>query len=711
MSFLSRCTVSTALVFCFLGMALSANSQSLPTTPKRPIIDAYQSVTVSDDYRWLEDPKNPEVKAWSAAQNRLTRSYLDQLPQRVPIERQLKALLKSSVNFSDVAYRKGVLFALKAQPPKQQPFLVTFDPDGKLSSEHVLVDPNVLDAKSTTTIDFFVPSLEGRYVAVSLSKNGSEDGSVSIWEVKTGRRLSDVLAHVSYPTAGGSIAWKKDSTGFWYTRYPQGSERPKEDANFYQQVYFHKLGTQSDQDTYAIGKDFPRIAETVLTSTDDGQYVLAEVENGDGGEYAHYLLGPDGQWKQVTRFEDGITQAVLAPDGELWLLARKDALRGRVLRLAPGETDLLKAKQVVAESGVAIEKILPTVNRLYVVDILGGPSQVRIFDHEGQAKGQLPIPAISAVNRVVPLEGDDILWQGQSFLTPAAWYRYNAQSAKVTLTPLRRTSPARFDDIEVVRAFATSKDGTRVPLNILRRKGTRKYSNNPTILYGYGGYGISMTPAFSVWRRVWFDRGGVYVVANLRGGGEYGEDWHKAGNLTRKQNVFDDFTAAAEYLIKAGYTNSKRLAIWGGSNGGLLMGASFTQHPELFKAVISDVGDYDMLRVELDPNGAFNITEFGTVQDPAQFKALYAYSPYHHVIDKTAYPAVLMLTGENDGRVNPYQSRKMTARLQSATVSGLPVLLRTSADSGHGLGTALDETISQYADSYAFVFSQLGIKR
>jgi prolyl oligopeptidase len=272
------------------------------------------------------------------------------------------------------------------------------------------------------------------------------------------------------------------------------------------------------------------------------------------------------------------------------------------------------------------------------------------------------------------------------------------------------TSPVDYSDIEVVREFATSKDGTKVPVNILYKKGVKRDGKNPTLLYGYGGYSVNLTPSFDSSRRIWFDAGGVGVVANLRGGGEYGETWHKSGNLTHKQNVFDDFIASAEHLIQRGYTSSAKLAIEGGSNGGLLMGAFLTQRPELARAVATHVGIYDMLRVELDPNGQFNVTEFGTVKDPEQFKALYAYSPYHHVRDGTKYPAVLLTTGENDGRVNPAQSRKMAAQLQAATASDAPILFRSTASAGHGIGTALKERIAEQADVLSFLFDQLGME-
>jgi len=296
-----------------------------------------------------------------------------------------------------------------------------------------------------------------------------------------------------------------------------------------------------------------------------------------------------------------------------------------------------------------------------------------------------------------------------TYVTPPAWHRYDPAAKKLAVTALREPATVDFSDVEAVREFAVSKDGTRVPLNIVRRKGTKLDGNNPVLLYGYGGYGISLEPGYDELLRPYLDRGVVYVIANLRGGGEYGEAWHKAGMLTRKQNVFDDFAAASRWLIDNHYTTASRLIIEGGSNGGLLMGAALTQHPELYRAVVSHVGIYDMLRVELQPNGAFNVTEFGTVKDRAQFDALYAYSPYHRVKDGTAYPAVLMMTGDHDGRVNPAHSRKMIARLQAADPHGHPILLRTSAASGHGIGTALSERINEITDDYCFMLKELGV--
>ncbi|MCI0405957.1 MAG: prolyl oligopeptidase family serine peptidase, partial [candidate division Zixibacteria bacterium] len=406
------------------------------------------------------------------------------------------------------------------------------------------------------------------------------------------------------------------------------------------------------------------------------------------GEYAHYLLDPSGKRTQVTRFEDRVTKAALGPDGSLYMLSLKNSLRGKILRLPLDNPVLEKAEVFVPEDAeLVIQSFVPTVGRLYLVDQVGGPSQMRVFDLKGKLLPLVELPPVSSVGQVLRVEGDEVLFSSSTYLTPNAWYRYDPAAGTTERTALFETSPADFSDCEVVREFATSKDGTKVPVNIIRLKGTKLNGKNPTLLTGYGGYGISLRPNFSDSRRVWLEQGGIWVIANLRGGGEYGEAWHLAGNLTKKQNVFDDFAACAQYLIKAGYTSPSKLVIEGGSNGGLLMGAALTQHPDLFAAVVTHVGIYDMLRVELDPNGAFNVTEFGTVKDPEQFKALHAYSPYHHVKDKTAYPAVFLLTGENDGRVNPLHSRKMAARLQAATGSKKPVLLWTSR-SGHGIGSS-----------------------
>jgi prolyl oligopeptidase len=699
--------VVTAAAFTLNDATLAA---SAPDSPQKPVATEYHGVTVEDSYQWLEADDDSQVKAWSDAQNQQTRKYLDSFPDRAAIEKQLQAwYAKTSPNYSSLVSRPGILFAMKFQPPKQQPMLVTLASADDLKSEKVVLDPNVLDTKGTTSIDWFVPSLDGKYLAISLSKGGSEDGTLHFYETATGKALPDTIAHVQYPTAGGSAAWNADGTGVFYTRFPRKGERPDPDLNFYQQIYFHKLGTPETEDKYSIGKEFPRIAEITLAASRDGKYILATVANGDGGDFAHYLLGPHGTWKQITQFSDQIKRARLGRDNALYLLSRADAPRGKVLRLPLDVPELKNAAEIVATGEAVIEQIIPSTDALYVADLLGGPSQIRRFDLNGKNETTISTPQISAVQELLTLEDGSLLFRDVSYTEPATWFHCPNGKTEPVKTALQSTSPVSFADIEVRREFAPSKDGTKIPLNILSRKGMKRDGNNPTLLYAYGGYGISMSPNFDFTRRLWFDRGGVYVVANIRGGGEFGEEWHKAGNLTKKQNVFDDFAAAGEYLIKENYTRPGKLAIQGGSNGGLLMGAMITQHPDSFRAVVSSVGIYDMLRVELAPNGAFNVTEFGTVKNPEQFKALYAYSPYHHVVDGTKYPAVLMMTGANDGRVAPYHSRKMTARLLAANKSENPILLRTSSSAGHGIGTALSERIKQSADIYAFLFSQLGM--
>jgi prolyl oligopeptidase len=732
--------VLRSLAFVCL-IALAALAQTLPAppdTPKRPVTDEYHGITVTDDYRWLENWDDPAVKQWSAAENARTRAYLDHLPARAAIKARLKQLVSdSSASYYDLQFRAGRLFAMKYEPPKQQPMLVVLRDADDPDSAKVVFDPNVASEKGAIAIDFFVPSFGGKYVAVALSRNGSEDADAHVFEVETGRELLDTVPRVNFATAGGSIAWKADGSGFYYTRYPQGNERPPQDANFYQQVYFHKLGTNASDDTYVIGKDFPRIAEIRLHTSDDGRWLLASVGNGDGGQFAHYLMDLDGHWTQLTHFEDGIVSVKFGlndrgGDGTLYLLSRKDAPRGQILRLPLNHLDLAQATVIVPQTPggtdekdrASIESFEPTWGHLYVVDIMGGPSRVRVFGQKNSERGrggppaafepmgEIPLPDISSVGQLISIGGGDVLFHNSTFLEPPAWYHFDAAAGKSTRTALFQKSSVNFDDAEVVRDFATSKDGTRVPIYIIRLKGTKLDGTHPTLLSGYGGYGISTKPGFvGSFARMWLDHGGVEVRASLRGGSEYGEEWHKAGNLTHKQNVFDDFIACAEYLIEQKYTSPAHLAILGGSNGGLLMGAAFTQRPDLFRAVVSYVGIYDMLRVELDPNGAFNVTEFGTVKDPEQFKALYAYSPYHHVKDGTAYPAILMPTGENDHRVNPMQSRKMIARLQAADSSSHPILLRTSSAAGHGtIGASLDERLEQQTDVLSFLFDQLGVE-
>jgi prolyl oligopeptidase len=551
-------------------------------------------------------------------------------------------------------------------------------------------------------------------VAVSLSRAGSEDGDLHFFEVDTGREFGEVIPHVQFPTAGGSAAWTEDGGGIWYTRFP-GSERPESDRHFFQTVWFHRLGTDLSADRPVLTDGLPRVAEIQLNYSPTAKALLVTVANGDGGQYAHYAVEQTGAVRQVARFDDQVEFAAFGPDRSLYLVSEKDAPRRRILKLAPGDYTLAHARVVVPQTADVIatefwgDQALVFAGQTMAVRYLaGGPSRLRFFELNGRPRGEAALPPVAHVSEIEPLE-DDLIYSVETYLTPRTTRRRLPDGRDVE-AGLRMSSPVNFDDMEVTRITATSRDGTNIPVNIIHRKGLALDGSHPTVLYGYGGYGLSETPYFlGPARRLFFDAGGTFAIANIRGGGEFGEEWHAKGSLTRKQNVFDDFIAAAQTLIDRRYTTSTRLAIQGGSNGGLLMGAVLTQRPALFRAVVSTVGIYDMLRVELDPNGEFNTTEFGTVKDPDQFQALYAYSPYHRVRDGVQYPAVLMQTGENDGRVNPMHSRKMTARLQAATESGRPILLATTSDAGHGIGTPLRIRMSQVADQLAFLFDQLGM--
>ena len=424
-----------------------------------------------------------------------------------------------------------------------------------------------------------------------------------------------------------------------------------------------------------------------------------------------------GTWRQFANYDDRIVQALFGKHDDLFLVSLLDAPQGKIEHTTIADLGQKPARTIVAEGKDAIETsffgmptIAATPDRLYVVYQLGGPSEIRAFDHDGMPQPSPEETPVAAFYDLEPLTGNDLLFGSVSYVKPEGRYVFHAESRRTRETALASKSPVNLDDMEVRREFATSRDGTQVPVNILFRKGTQLDGTNPCIATGYGGYGVCITPEYSANRRILLDQGFVIAIANLRGGGEYGEVWHLAGNLTHKQNVFDDFYAVLEHLIERKYTSSEHLAIFGGSNGGLLMGATLVQHPSLAKVVVSFVGIYDMLRTELSPNGEFNITEFGTVKDLADFQAMLAYSPYEHVEQGVRYPAVLMLTGANDPRVEPMQSRKMIARLQAATASPAPILLRTSNDSGHGIGTSLAELIDETVDVYAFLFDELGIK-
>ena len=688
-----------------------------PVAALRPVTHSYHGVDVVDPYQWLENPDDPQVQAWSNGENAHARGVLDSLPNREAIQARVQEILSAPTRrHYALAVRGDRIFAMELRPPHEQPMVVVMPDADHPDDARVLLDPATLDAQGGIAVDWFVPSADGHRIAISLSHGGSERGDVHVYDVDSGEQINEVIEHVNGGTAGGDLAWMPDGSGFFYTRYPRDGEREAVDQDFYQQLYFHRLGTDPSADRYEIGHDFPRIAEIQVQLDAASGRLLLMVQKGDGGEYQVHLRERNGRWKQLSDFADGVVQASFGPANDLYVVSRHDAPRGKVLRVPISRMRLARATVVIPEGENSIvtefwglPMLVATPTRLLITYQLGGPSELRVFDLSGHEQTRPELPPVSAIRQIVPIAGERVLFRSESFVAPPAWMAFDASSLAVTPTALHESSPVDSSTWEVRREFATSADGTRVPLNILMPRGMALDGSAPCVLNGYGGYGVNIEPRFRPLTDLYLSHGVVYVIANLRGGAEFGEAWHAAGSLTKKQNVFDDFTAGLRYLTEHHYTSPARQAIIGGSNGGLLMGATLVQHPELVHAVVSFVGIYDMLRVELSPNGAFNVTEFGSVNDEAQFSALHAYSPYHHVADGTSYPATLFLTGANDPRVEPWHSRKMTARLQAAQGGDAPILLRTSDTSGHGVGTALSEEIAENVDVFSFLFAQLGV--
>jgi prolyl oligopeptidase len=675
---------------------------------RQPVTTTYHGVAVTDDYRWLEDASSEETKMWTKAQHERTMGYLTTLPSYRAIRRRAEEVIGAlATSHAELRYGGGTYFALKHQPPKQQPFLIAVADLDDAASERVIVDPNALDPNGSTTIDWYVPSPDGRLVAVSLSEHGTEDGTLHLFDTASGEVVDVRIPRIT--VMGGSLAWRGNSRAFWYTRFPSPGERGDEDLRFYQEVWFHEIGgTDDGRDLAGVFAD-DRIVENFLSSSPGGRWVLDLAERGDGGEWEVFVRPQDaGDWWMLAGIPDRIVGAVIGRD-EIFLLSRKNAPNGQILRLPLSRAATVgDASVVVPESSFAIEGLAVTDSTLWVLDMDGGLSSVRSFDLDGTPRPGVDLPSVCAIDSIVRLADDEVGYPVETFVSPREWWVVRDGEGVPRRTALIATTPLDFSDIEVRRVFATSDDGTQVPMTLIARTGTLESGPAPTLLAGYGGYGISIKPWFFPSRLLWLERGFVLAVANIRGGGEYGDAWHQAGRLLTKQNCFDDFAACARHLVEAGITTVDRLAIRGRSNGGLLIGAVLTQHPDVARAVLCEVPVLDMLRVELHPNGAYNVAEFGTVEDPEQFAAMYAYSPFHHVVDGTAYPAVLLTAGEFDPRVDAYHAKKMTARLLAGTSSDEPILLRVESG-GHGVGQSLDQEIGIETDVLAFVTNRLGV--
>jgi prolyl oligopeptidase len=678
----------------------------LPTVraARVPVTDTYHGVGVTEDYRWLENASSAESIAWTKSQQQRTRAYFAGIAWRDALRTRVAQLLRAErTTYGRLVSGGSTFFALKEQAPRQRPFLVALTDLDDLATERVVLDPGAIDPSGETSIDFFVPSPDGTKVAVSLSEHGTEDGSLYVYDTGSGKVIGEPIPHVN--VMGGSTAWRHDGSGLWYTLCA-------DPAGFRQQVWFRALGGAPDYVDLAGGFADEQIAENYLSASPDGRWVLDRVQKGDGGEWQIFLRGQGNgdSWWQLADIPDKCVDAVFGPDA-LYLVSRRNAPNGKVLRLPLTEgATVADAREIVPASDLTIADLAVTRDTVWVVLMDGGPQLVRAFDTSGGPLPAVPVPPLSSVSsysaRLSVLGPDRVAWSRESFTEPATWW-VAAGGEAPRPTALRTTTPVDLSGYPVTREFATSKDGTRVPLNVIAAPGTPRDGSAPALLTAYGGYAISLVPMFDPQLLLWLEQGGVYAVANIRGGGEFGESWHHAGRLAAKQNCYDDFIACADHLHASRITSRERLAIMGGSNGGLLMGAVLTQRPDIARAVIAEVPIMDSLRAETTTNGKFNTTEFGTVEDPELFAALLAYSPYHNVTNGAAYPAVLLTAGENDTRVDAWHAKKMTARLQAATSSDRPVLLLMKS-TGH-LAGSLDEVTDETTDKQAFLFDQLGL--
>ncbi|UFP94147.1 prolyl oligopeptidase family serine peptidase [Gloeobacter morelensis] len=677
------------------GGTESVASTPPPATRTEPVSSTYGALKVEDPYRWLEKATSPEVQRWIDAQNAHAEKVLSRYPERETIAERVRALSLTSEQRTKPQLVGNQLFYLRQVPPQEQPVLVSQPwPTGKA---RVLVDPN--RGGGLTAVTEFWPSPSGHYVAYGTADKGTEDTVIRVVDGRTGRMLPEVLRRAGGGTTPSDLVWDADEKGFIYTRFPVDSVAP-----FNVALFHHRLGTPASRDTLQFGAGLSPYAEYDLLASKDHKYVAALVMAGDGEPQSLYVREAD-EWLPLLKPREGVIAGTFLGE-RILVIATGGSPKGRVVVVEGGTF-----RTLVREGDWAMRDIAPLGESGFLVtEVWGADWRVRQFDKDGRFVRTLSLPASGiGIDAIASDErSSEALVAYSGWTEPGRWVRYDGTAGKSS-EMFAVKAAADYSGVKATKIEALSKDGTRVPVTVLARQGTTPDGTAPAILYGYGGYGISVRPTFLGANLAWLERGGVYAVANLRGGGEFGEQWHLDGRLTRKQNVFDDFVAAAEALVQTRWVAPDKLGILGGSNGGLLVGAALTQRPELLRAAVGQVGIYDMLRVELHPNGAFNVTEFGTVDNPDQFAALYAYSPLHRVKDGTAYPAVLLLTGENDPRVDAYQSRKMAARLQAATRSDHPVALITRRAAGHGVGASFSQRTGDRAAALIFFAGELGL--
>jgi len=681
---------------------------SPPVATPRPVADYFHGTRVIDNYRWLEKADSPETRKWVAEENAYTRALLDPLPGRASIQKRLTELL-SIGNVTAPVIAGKYYFYTRREGMQNQPVL--YVRESLHGPDRVLVDANGLAGDGTIALDWFQPSDNGKYVAYGTSPSGSEMSTLHIIETKTGAILPDTIEY----TRAASIAWLHDNSGFYYTRYPKKGDVPAGQEMYNRHVYFHLLGSPVETDNLIFGagrdpEDWPG-----LSLSNDGRWLLINVSQGWTKSELYLMdLKSDKAAIRLTTGKNFLYSADVY-EGKVYITTNEDAPRYRVFVTEAGNFDREAWKEIVPQSDAVLQGAAIFGGRLVAQYEQNATSQLKVFDLEGKKLSDLALPGMGTVygsggrwNR------DEVFYGFQSFTFAPSIYRYDLKDGSTSLWTKVEAPAIDPTSYEVAQEWFASKDGTRMPMFVVHKKGLQKNGRNPTLLTGYGGFNVSLTPSFSRTAYLWMEHGGIYAVANLRGGAEFGEDWHRAGMLDKKQNVFDDMIAAAGHLISEKYTDKNHLAIQGGSNGGLLMGAMITQRPDLFRAVVCQVPLLDMLHYQDFQIAKLWIPEYGTAENPEQFKWLYAYSPYHHVKAGVEYPAILFMTADTDTRVDPMHAKKMTALMQAEARNGSsqtrPILLRIESKAGHGAGKPVTKQIEEFTDVYSFLFWQLGVR-
>lgn len=680
-----------------------------PPAPAQAATDTYFGTQIVDPYRSLEDPNDPRTRAWAAAETDLAQRFIHGQPAYAQIRARVEALSQGSPSRSGLQIAGGRWVYLRRTPPAPQAALVVRN-GGEAAAERVLYDPAASAVGAPPAIGSVWLSPDGSRVAFTTQQGGSEDETLHVVDVASGTMLGDTLAHVGGGTTPVALAWDADAKGFVHTVLPRNADGTYAKDGIV--LVHHVVGADPASDAYVFGRGLSPKAEYHLLASRDGSALAVIEADGDGVPASVYVRrGVSGAFAQVATPAAGIGSSSAADaafvGNVLAVVAKGKAPRGAVIGIGPGET-VDTGKTLVPGGDLVIDDVVAIPGGFATLDVNGGDSGMRTFDADGTPRATVPVPEVSTIDfAAADPSGNEIIVDVEGYTAPPRWLRYDSARNVLVPTSIAQSAPGDYSRVRVERAFVPSLDGrVKIPLEIVSGPGARG-PRTPTILGAYGAYGSITRPRFSAAALAWLERGGAIASAMIRGGGEYGSEWHTAARLATKTVSADDLAACAKWLGSNGYGDAKHLGIMGGSAGGFLMGLALTRNPELYRAVASSVGIYDLLRVELTPNGAFNIPEFGTVTDAGQFAWMRAQSPYLNVRKGVAYPAVLMTTGENDPRVDPYNSRKMVALLQADSSSPYPILLLQKSGQGHGIGNSLQQRVDADAERYAFFWSQL----